>query len=400
MSEATTVPDNDPIIIIEPPELQREIEVESESYSDDDKTCLKNFMNSIVKIEQDVQQELIQTPPYKCDKGDRLFRKMHYLQQHMVNHSHKCIDCSKTFPDASTLIIHLKNHKDERYFVCTKCDEAFTTKNHLDQHVCAPATEQSDESIVKMEPQELPIEDIEQEIKEEPESCSDDDKTCLKRFMNSIVKFEEEVQQELIQDLPYKCDKCDRSFKKPHNLKRHMEAHKPECTYCSKTFPDAKTLEIHLKTHMDGKPFLCTMCDTAFITKYKLDRHVCPCAGKQQQNIHAQAAERPYICNLCDKTLENSKHLKSHMLIHSEEQTHKCKICHKICTQSGHLKVHMLLHTGERPHKCKICDKAYTQRGALKLHMLIHTGQRLHKCKVCGKTFRLSNHLKITHACS
>ncbi|XP_026461415.1 zinc finger protein 525-like [Ctenocephalides felis] len=227
-------------------------------------------MNSVVKIEEELQQESIKTSSYKCDKCNRTFRKLHYLQQHIVNHSHKCTDCSKTLSDASTLEIHLRSHTVANHFVCTKCDKAFTTKYHLDQHICPCSTKQLDEIIVKIEPEEFTIENIQQEIEKEPEECSDDDKTCLKRFMNSIVKIEEELQQELIQKPPYKCDKCNRIFRKLQYLEQHMVNHSHKCTDCSKTFLEASALKIHLKSHTGEKHTKCTKCNKAF-NKYDLD---------------------------------------------------------------------------------------------------------------------------------
>ncbi|XP_026483000.1 zinc finger protein 69 homolog [Ctenocephalides felis] len=230
-------------------------------------------------------------------------------------------------------------------------------------------SEAADDPIIKIEPQEYPIEDIKQEIEEEYESCSEDDKTCLNRFMNSIVKIEEDVEPELIQTAPYKCDKCYRTFRKLHYLEQHVSNYCHKDPYCSKSFSDASALEIHIKSHTGEKHFTCTKCDKAFTEKYHLDQHICASAREQILNSNESSNQK--------------RNIRAHTAKGPGERLHICKICDKTFTQLGSLKLHMLIHTGERPHICQICDKTFARLSTLKSHMLIHTGVRPNKCKVC-----------------
>ncbi|XP_026476342.1 zinc finger protein 675-like, partial [Ctenocephalides felis] len=222
-------------------------------------------------------------------------------------------------------------------------------------------SEAANDPIIKIEPQEYPIEDIKREIEEDYKLCSEDDKTCLNRFMDSIVKIEE-VKQELIQTAPYKCDKCN----------RHLE----------KTLPDASALEIHIESHTGEKHFTCTKCDKAFTEQYHLDQHICAPAreqishlnesGNQKRNIRSHTAKGPgkrlHVCQICDKKFTQSSNLNQHMLIHTGKRPHVCQICDKKFTQSSSLNRHMLIHTGKRPHVCQICDKKFTQSSSLNRH--------------------------------
>ncbi|XP_026482800.1 zinc finger and SCAN domain-containing protein 22-like [Ctenocephalides felis] len=129
------------------------------------------------------------------------------------------------------------------------------------------------------------------------DSCSEDNDTCLERFMNSEVKIEEEVKQELVEISAYECDICNRSFAETHHLKEHMIEHMPN--------------------NSKERSFKCEICYKAFDRLSGLKRHM----------------------------LIHSGSLKSHMLIHKQEHCCKCEVCNKEFTQSNDLKRHMALHS-------------------------------------------------------
>ncbi|XP_026461367.1 zinc finger protein 366-like [Ctenocephalides felis] len=165
------------------------------------------------------------------------------------------------------------------------------------------------DQTIKIEPPEYSPEDIKLEMEDEfdypdvavkSESCSEDDDTCLERFMNSEVKIEEEVKQELVETLTHECDICNRLFTETHHLKEHMIDHMPN---------DSKE-----------SPFKCEICYKTFNQLRNVKQHM----------------------------LIHSGSLKSHMLIHKQEHSCKCEVCNKEFTQSNDLKRHRALHSQKR----------------------------------------------------
>ncbi|GBP29038.1 hypothetical protein EVAR_10854_1 [Eumeta japonica] len=103
--------------------------------------------------------------------------------------------------------------------------------------------------------------------------------------------------------------------------------------YCTSIEGD---LDKHMKSHYDEKPFACEICDKSFKTKSFLSIH-----------MRTHTGERPYACDLCPMKFMCRKDLRNHRMT----------------------------HTGEKPHKCQLCNQAFIQKCALNRHMKSHLKQ-------------------------
>uniref|UniRef100_A0A3B5AJ89 C2H2-type domain-containing protein n=1 Tax=Stegastes partitus TaxID=144197 RepID=A0A3B5AJ89_9TELE len=86
-----------------------------------------------------------------------------------------------------------------------------------------------------------------------------------------------------------KCDLCDRTFIRKHDLKQHMFSHTHErriqCPKCNKHFLKTNHLKKHMNSHEGRRDFVCEKCHKAFLTKYHLTRHLKICKGPKMERV-------------------------------------------------------------------------------------------------------------------
>ncbi|XP_078507852.1 uncharacterized protein LOC144768224 [Lissotriton helveticus] len=143
------------------------------------------------------------------------------------------------------------------------------------------------------------------------------------------------------------------------------------CAECKKTFTGKTHLLLHEQTHTDRYPY--TEHEMRFADKATHEK--------------THSAERPFHCNICEKSFTHKGNLLQHQSVHTGEKPYHCTVCSKPFSQKAHLKQHQSVHTGERPYHCTVCSKRFSQKATLVRHQSVHTGERPYHCTVCSKSF-------------
>jgi len=152
------------------------------------------------------------------------------------------------------------------------------------------------------------------------------------------------------------------------DLYAHIKAAHPnrkvkniQCDLCGNVFRSKGSYDEHRKAvHTDERPFVCDICNKSYKSYRVLKIH---------KLRHGPANE---ICNVCGKTFRLRSEVKHHMRRHMNDRRVQCDSCDKVFYRNSELKNHQRVHTGEKPYKCVFCSYACTIKGNLDKHMKTH----------------------------
>ncbi|KAG2457226.1 ZFX protein, partial [Polypterus senegalus] len=287
-----------------------------------------------------------------------------------------CAICGKKFKSRGFLKRHMKNHPEimnRKKYQCTDCD--FTTNkkislhNHMESHKLMNKAEKTSE-------------------------CEE----CGKEFSNAALLFAHKlVHRDKGSTKMYKCKFCDYETAEQGLLNRHLLAvHSKSfphiCVDCDKGFRHPSELKKHMRTHTGEKPYHCMYCEYKSADSSNLKTHI--------KTKHSK--EMPYKCERCFQTFSEAEELLQHNFTHEENKTHQCSHCDHKSSNSSDLKRHIIsVHTKDYPHKCDVCEKGFHRPSELKKHKMSHKTKKIHQCRHCdfkiSDPFTLSRHILSVH---
>lgn len=262
----------------------------------------------------------------------------------------------------------------------------------------------------------------------------------------SLSKNPECFEKDGLQYFVCPLNDCRKIYKVKENLMRHVETHSPDSI---NNIEDSIKIESDSASiQMETTTLKKRVCKSANFESVKRKRST-PASGKQKKrkcqkkkqtqdapiyhcevdgcsyyskyksaiDLHKNkhSLDRPFQCEVCDKTFKNVYALRMHVLIHNN-QRFECPFdgCNAIYSWYYTLKKHIRVHTNQAPiHRCDWpgCDYQSHRPDLLRKHRTRHTGERKYPCNWpdCGKAFKtesgLFDHLSMhknerKHACT
>ncbi|XP_055288768.1 zinc finger and BTB domain-containing protein 2 [Moschus berezovskii] len=221
-----------------------------------------------------------------------------------------------------------RNGSFPKYYACHLCGRRFTLRSslreHLQIHTGVPFTaSQPGEGRVPLSLCSSAA-DLGKDAMEVPEAGIVSDSE-LQHISDSPI-----IDGQPHSETPPPSDIADIDNLEQADQEREVKRRKYECTICGRKFIQKSHWREHMYIHT-GKPFKCSTCDKSFCRANQAARHVCLnqsidtytmvdkqtlelCTfeeGSQMDNMLVQT-NKPYKCNLCDKTFSTPNEVVKH----------------------------------------------------------------------------------------
>lgn len=205
--------------------------------------------------------------------------------------------------------------------------------------------------------------------------------------MPSLLEhMDSHLQQE--EDRKFKCDECGRGYRHAGSLANHKKTHDVgsfECDICGKENSNALALKSHLRSHTSQKKYSCAECGKAFRLATQLATHERVHLTKRVKEQSYRKVDMEYDTHENRHEIENHPHHLNEqstsvgMSTENSPAEDKVGIVYNAQSESSE-------DAADRPFRCDLCDKSYIHHRSLTNHKKTHQ-VGMFECTVCFKLF-------------
>ncbi|XP_061444301.1 zinc finger protein 646 [Rhineura floridana] len=302
--------------------------------------------------------------PFQCGECGRTYRHAGSLLNHQKSHKtghFTCTLCCKAYPNLMSLKNHQRIHYEVKRHQCLDCGKAFKWQRQLLRHQRRPHPCSQSPPGHKQERGKAVSPREQESGPGEASRSSFQCQACPQHFPNhALLKKHSRTHTKK----RFLCSECGKAYRASKGLMRHLRRHQSKAAVdVAGDRSGSSSCFVAANKPLEERPYKCNSCERTY-------RH----AGSLLNHKKAHATGL-YHCPTCQKEFYNLLALKNHLHIHMDKRRHRCPRCGKAFRTARRLAAHAKAHSGlkeEGAFACTVCSKKFFHQLSFRKHQLLH----------------------------
>lgn len=195
------------------------------------------------------------------------------------------------------------------------------------------------------------------------------------------------LQQE--EERKFKCDECGRGYRHAGSLANHKKTHEVgsfQCNICGKENSNALSLKSHLRSHTSQKKYSCAECGKGFRLATQLATHERVHLARRAKEQSYRKVDMEYHAHEGGHEIENDHPLHLNDYSASDGTSTENSPAEDKAEAVYNAQPETSDDVANRPFRCDLCDKSYIHHRSLTNHKKTHQ-VGMFECTVCFKLF-------------